>query len=67
MAVEIDVKFCVDSFSYIICFFSSLYAKVIAVLIWNNLFFAKNIKYQIFKISIKVGCVRYMHVKGFWT
>jgi hypothetical protein len=55
----------VDSFLYITQFFSSFYTKVIAVLIWNNLFFCKKIKIKIFRFSLKVGCVRYMHVKGF--
>jgi hypothetical protein len=36
----------VDSFSYIICFFLSPYAKVIAVLIRNNLFLQKISKFK---------------------
>jgi hypothetical protein len=47
-----DVKFCVDTFSYIILFLSP-YAKVIAVLIQNNLFCKKyrNSNFQIFPKS----------------
>jgi hypothetical protein len=48
-----DVTFCVDTFSYISQFCPSSYAKVIAVLIWNNLFckINQNSKFQIFPKS----------------
>jgi hypothetical protein len=50
-------------FFHILQFFLSSYAKVIAILIWNNLFLQKLNK--ILQFSLKVGCVRYRNVKGF--
>jgi hypothetical protein len=46
--------------------FKNLFRRPVATIVFfNNHFFAKNIKIKIFKFSLKVGCGRYMHVKGF--
>jgi hypothetical protein len=63
--VEIGCKFSRIYYFVYYTLFSILYAKVIAILIWNNLFFQKKHQISNFKFSLKVGCVRYMHLKVF--
>jgi hypothetical protein len=61
-----DVTFRSDTFLYKKLFNLMSYAKVIAVLLWHNVFFEKYIKIQVFNFSYQVEHIIYGNLEVFY-
>jgi hypothetical protein len=60
-----DVTFRSDTFLYKKLFNPMSYAKVIAVLLWHNVFFEKYIEIQVFNFSYQVEHIIYGNLEVF--